>query len=72
VILSASLASRAEDQDPIDLAVLGGLDDKTRLETYNITHFQPFDPVHKRTEASVTGPNGRSFKGSILKKLVGI
>ena len=25
-------------------------------------HFQPFDPVHKRTEASVKGPDGKDFK----------
>ena len=24
--------------------------------------FQPFDPVHKRTEATVTGPDGTTFK----------
>ncbi|MGB6653766.1 MAG: HAD-IC family P-type ATPase, partial [Xanthobacteraceae bacterium] len=27
-----------------------------------ITHFQPFDPVHKRTEATVTGADGKVFK----------
>ena len=56
VILDAALASRAEDQDPIDLAVLGGLKDPHALEHYQVTHFQPFDPVHKRTEATVEGP----------------
>lgn len=62
VILGAALASRAEDQDPIDLAVLSA---EHRQESgYRITHFQPFDPVHKRTEASVTGPDGSSFKAS--------
>ncbi len=62
VILSAALASRADDDDPIDLAILGGLDDKTVLDRYDLGHFQPFDPVHKRTEADVTGPDGQSFK----------
>jgi H+-transporting ATPase len=60
VIFAAALASRAEDQDPIDLAVLGGLDDR-QLEAYQVTHFQPFDPVNKRTEATVKGPDGRTF-----------
>ncbi len=61
VIASAALASKAEDQDPIDLAILGGL--KKELRGFSITHFQPFDPVHKRTEASVTGPdNDAKFK----------
>ncbi len=52
LLVSAALASRAEDQDPIDLAVLGGLQNKEQLQGYRVTHFQPFDPVHKRTEAT--------------------
>ncbi|NIA16937.1 MAG: plasma-membrane proton-efflux P-type ATPase, partial [Planctomycetes bacterium] len=62
VILCASLASRAEDQDTIDLAVLHGLEDSELLRTYKVNHFYPFDPVHKRTEADVTAPDGSSFK----------
>ena len=27
-----------------------------------MTHFKPFDPVHKRTEATVMGPDGKQFK----------
>jgi H+-transporting ATPase len=64
IILYGALASRAEDQDPIDLAVLSGIKDKNVLEAYQITHFQPFDPVHKRTEATVKGSDGRIFKVS--------
>ncbi len=62
VILSAALASRADDDDPIDLAVLAGLNDDTVLDRYDLGHFQPFDPVHKRTESDVTDPDGHSFK----------
>jgi H+-transporting ATPase len=62
LILSGSLASRAEDQDPIDLAVLSGLKDKSQLKLYEIKHFQPFDPVHKRTEATVMEKDGHTFK----------
>jgi H+-transporting ATPase len=62
LILSAALASRAEDQDPIDLAVLSGLKDGGEMAGYQILHFQPFDPVHKRTEARVKGPNGEIFQ----------
>lgn len=62
VMLAAALASRAEDQDPIDLAVLSGLKDETRLDGYKVGHFTPFDPVGKRTEAAVTGADGRPFK----------
>ena len=53
VILSAALASRADDKDTIDLAVIAGLKDHDALKGYEVTHFQPFDPVHKRTEAKV-------------------
>lgn len=62
LILSAALASRAEDQDTIDLAVLAGLKDDQALKGYEVLHFQPFDPVHKRTEATVRGTDGTEFK----------
>ncbi len=62
VILSAALASRAEDEDPIDLAVLSGLKDGGGVADYTITHFQPFDPVGKRTEASIQAPDGETFR----------
>jgi H+-transporting ATPase len=62
VILAGALASRAENDDTIDLAVLGGLKSKDALKPYQVTHFTPFDPVHKRTEATVTGADGKSFK----------
>jgi H+-transporting ATPase len=62
VILSAALASRAENQDTIDLAVLGGLTNDQALKGYKLVHFQPFDPVHKRTEATINSPDGKTFK----------
>ena len=62
VIFNAALASRAEDEDTIDLAVLAGVKDTQKLKSYRITHFQPFDPVHKRTEATVQKPDGEIFK----------
>jgi len=62
LILAGALASRAENDDTIDLAVLGGLKDKGAMKRFQITHFTPFDPVHKRTEATVKGPDGKTFK----------
>ena len=62
VILAAALASRADNDDTIDLAVLGGLKNKEALKGYQMGHFQPFDAVHKRTEAAVKGPDGKAFK----------
>jgi H+-transporting ATPase len=65
VILAAALASRADDDDTIDRAVLGGLKDGDKaLEGYHVDHFQPFDPVHKRTEATVQAPDGKTFKAT--------
>jgi H+-transporting ATPase len=60
VLLDAALASRAENKDPIDQAVLSGVD-PSRLDGYTVAHFRPFDPVIKRTEAEVHGPDGASF-----------
>jgi H+-transporting ATPase len=62
VVLNAALASRAEDNDPIDGAVLGALKDRHQLEAYHIEHFQPFDPVGKRTEASIRDRDGGTFE----------
>jgi H+-transporting ATPase len=62
VILAGALASRADNNDPIDLAVLGGLKDKDSLKNYGVVHFKPFDPVHKRTEAAVKATDGKMFK----------
>ncbi len=61
VILWAALASRAEDKDTIDLAVIGGVKDTKTLQACQVLHFQPFDPVHKRTEATVKGADGKQF-----------
>jgi H+-transporting ATPase len=62
VILNAALASRGDNKDTIDLAVLGGLKNDQALKGYQVVHFQPFDPVHKRTEATVKGSDGKEFK----------
>jgi H+-transporting ATPase len=62
VILDGALASRADNNDTIDLAVLGGLKNDEALKGYRVVHFQPFDPVHKRTEATVEGADGATFK----------
>jgi H+-transporting ATPase len=62
VILAGALASRADNNDTIDLAVLGGLKSDQALKAYQVGHFQPFDPVHKRTEADVKDPDGKAFK----------
>jgi H+-transporting ATPase len=62
LILNGALASRADNNDTIDLAVIGGLKDHEALKSFQVLHFQPFDPVHKRTEATVKGGDGKQFK----------
>jgi H+-transporting ATPase len=62
VILNGALASRADNNDTIDLAVLGALKDKEALKGYQVVHFQPFDAVHKRTEATIKDKDGKTFK----------
>ncbi len=64
LILAGALASRTGSQDAIDSAVLAGLKDTQQRDAYQIAHFQPFDPVHKRTEAVVVSPDGRQFRVS--------
>ncbi len=60
-ILAGALASRSEDEDPIDQAVLAGLRKPELRDACEVLHFQPFDPVHKRTEAKVKCRDGRTF-----------
>src|SRR6266480_1750192 len=62
LILMASLASRAADNDPIDLAVLAGLKDPSILKTYQQEKYVPFDPVDKRTEATMKDASGKGFR----------
>jgi H+-transporting ATPase len=63
-VLAAALASRAETGDAIDQAVVSGLSNKDALKNYQVLHFQPFDPVNKRTEASVRAADGSQFNVS--------
>lgn len=62
LVLAGVLASKAEDQDPIDLAVIGELEDQGALKPFKQLKFVPFDPVGKRTEATVKDPQGQIFK----------
>jgi H+-transporting ATPase len=62
VILNGALASRADNNDTIDLAILAAIKNDHTLKSYQMVHFQPFDAVHKRTEATIKGPDGKEFK----------
>jgi H+-transporting ATPase len=68
VLLFGTLASREEDKDPIDKAIIV----KTKAEpsiasllgNYHEVEFTPFDPVIKRTQAPIAASAGNSFKVS--------
>src|SRR5436309_14222060 len=62
LILMASLASRAADNDPIDLAIMAGLKDPSVLKSYHQERYVPFDPVDKRTEATIQDASGKVFR----------
>ncbi|MBN2569478.1 MAG: plasma-membrane proton-efflux P-type ATPase [Deltaproteobacteria bacterium] len=61
LILAGALASKAEDRDAIDLAVIGGLTDAGVLDQYQQVKFVPFDPVSKRTEAVIKDSANKTF-----------
>jgi H+-transporting ATPase len=66
VLLFSALASREEDQDPIDKAILAKTKSTLAIEDsinrIKVTSFEPFDPVVKRTEATAQGEDGSQFK----------
>jgi H+-transporting ATPase len=62
LILMASLASRAADNDPIDLAIMAGLKDSSVLKGYQHENYVPFDPVDKRTQATIKDASGKVFR----------
>lgn len=61
LLATAALASRVEDNDLIDLAVLAATDQPRSAQ---VERFIPFDPVSKRTEAIVRDSDGRGFRAS--------
>ncbi|MGD2168751.1 MAG: plasma-membrane proton-efflux P-type ATPase [Chlamydiota bacterium] len=61
LILYGALASKEENQDPIDLAIIKALSNKDELEKYQQEEFYPFDPVKKRSEAKIKDAEGKTF-----------
>ena len=62
VVFAAALASQRNSEDAIDQAVLQALANPRSLDTVTQTKFVPFDPVNKKTVASVTDAQGRTFQ----------
>lgn len=76
LLLTAALASSQEGGDAIDQAVMEGLKEPVQLASYKVLAFQPFDPVHKRVEATI-GHEGHDFqvaKGApqVIMELAGL
>lgn len=64
LIFKAALAAKTVDPDAIDKCVLNSVRDHSRLKQFQQIDFLPFDPIVKRTEATIQGPDGRTFKTS--------
>lgn len=66
LLLFAMLASREEDQDPIDDSILARVkkigDIAETLNSYKTVEFTPFDPVSKRAVATIESKDGKTFK----------
>jgi len=61
VVFYAALASREENNDPLEIPIFETLKqsgDDDRTDGYRQVEFTPFDPVRKRTEATIEGDNG--------------
>jgi H+-transporting ATPase len=64
VLLAGVLASRVEDHDPIDDAIFAAKGADGLGKGFRRTQFVPFDPIRKRTEATLVAPDGRSQRVS--------
>jgi H+-transporting ATPase len=62
VLEAAAYASRTEDHDPIDDAVLGATPESLPHSQVKRIAYYPFNPTEKRTEATLQGENGKTWK----------
>jgi H+-transporting ATPase len=64
ILLYGTLASREEDKDPIDDAIIKktrNIEVAKNLNQYKVTKFKPFDPVVKRTVGTIEDKEGNEF-----------
>ncbi len=61
VLLQAALTTEPGSGDPIDRAVLQGIDQE-QLHRFQVLDLEPFDPTRKRAVARVRGPDGSQFR----------
>ena len=66
VLLLGALSSREENHDPIDDAVIVKAKSVKKvadsLSQYSLEDFTPFDPISKRTEATIKDKEGKQFR----------
>ena len=65
-LLYGTLASKEENHDPIDDAIIAKTKTMQAVTdthgTYDVIDFKPFDPVSKKAEATVKNKEGKQFK----------
>lgn len=77
VLFYGRLATQKDSKDPIDVAILSKAEENSiEIRGFEISQFKPFDPVSKRTEASIESSDGKKLKVSkgatqVILSLVG-
>ncbi len=61
VLFTAALASNLNGDDPIDKAIFSKVKNLDDAKKYKIEKSIPFDPIRKRTEVTLTSPDGKKF-----------
>lgn len=62
ITFCSALASKRVNPDAIDFCIVNACPDKEKLDDYKELDFMPFDPISKRTEATVQDNKGNTFK----------
>jgi H+-transporting ATPase len=60
VLLGAALATQKSSEDAIDVAILSAAGSRAEIAQMKQTDFVPFDPVNKRTVATIVDPSGKT------------
>jgi H+-transporting ATPase len=60
VLLGAALATQKSSEDSIDVAILSAAGSRPEITQAKQTDFVPFDPVNKRTMATILDPSGKT------------
>ncbi|MCB1084982.1 MAG: plasma-membrane proton-efflux P-type ATPase [Chlamydiia bacterium] len=64
ILFIAALASDITGEDPIDQAIVSQVKNIDEVKKYKTEKFIPFDPMRKRTEVTVTSPDGKTLSVS--------